>query len=428
MKVETESKSIQQFTNDFKDMVNTVTLNSLGFFFLDFLIPVVAIHLNASGSEMGVLFSLRTVGYLLSSSFVGILTDRYSRKNLVIIGSIGRGSSYFIMYLAIVFESISGLALGTTALGFMVGFYWIPFDALIADKSHKANRSKAYGFRSAAQGRGNLLGGIIGFTIFAYAMAYELSNFVVYLALPIFGLANFYAAYIFLRKVKEEAKISLIPTEVSDKTEDRINKTIPMIFFGSSLLLLFVILLSSINGSIARPFLIPYLLETLSSDPSIATLVYVPSALLSLSLAPRIGELADRLNIYVGVSIGSLCGAFITLLLINTNNLIMFAILLTLDTAIALTTGLMLTNMISRISQRHRGKILGFRSFFGDIGSIIGPIGGGILWDLFNKQTPFILSIGVEILLIPLFIIAIYYLKPYLTEKYDSNALVDVSS
>lgn len=428
MNMKTESKSIQQFTNDFKDMVNTVTFNSLGFFFLDFLIPVVAIYLNASGAEMGILFSLRTVGYLISSSFVGILTDRYSRKILVMVGSIGRGSSYFILYLAIVFETIAGLALGTTVLGFMVGFYWIPFNSLIADKSHKANRSKAYGFRTAAQGRGNLLGGIIGFTIFVYAMAYDLSNFVAYLALPIFGLANFYAAYIFLKKVKEEDKISLSLVDFSNKTENTKKQAFPLIFLGSGLLLLFVILLSSINGSIGRPFLIPYLLETLSSDPSIATLVYVPSALISLSLAPRIGELADRLNIYLGISIGSLCGAGITLLLITTNNLLIFAILLTLDTAIALTTGLMLTNMFSRISSRHRGKILGISSFFGDIGTLIGPIGGGILWDLFTKQTPFILSIGVEVLLIPFFIIAIYYLKPYLTEKYDSDKNFNASN
>ena len=111
----------------------------------------------------------------------------------------------------------------------------------------------------------------------------------------------------------------------------------------------------------------------------------------------------------------------ITLLLITTGNIYVFAILLTLDTTIALTTGLLLTNMISRISQKHRGKILGFCSFAEDIGALIGPIGGGILWDLYSKQTPFLLSIGVEIMLIPLFILAIFYLKPQISERYDSD-------
>ncbi|MHA2306067.1 MAG: MFS transporter, partial [Candidatus Hodarchaeales archaeon] len=418
------SNSNNRFTIDFKDMVNTITFNSLGFFFLDFLIPLVAIQLETSGTVMGILFSLRTFGYLFSSSFVGFLADRYSRKKLVIIGSFGRGCSYFIMYLAIVFGSISGLALGTTILGFMAGFFWIPFDALIAEKSHKENRSQAYGLRSAALGRGNLIGGIIGFSIFGYASSYELSRYITYFALPIFGFANFYASYIFFVRVREELKI-LNPTIDKSINESNLNRkgisSIPFILISSSLLLLFVILLSAINASISRPFLIPYLLETLSRDPTIATLVYIPSALVSLSLAPKIGKFVDRLNIYVGVSIGSLCGAIITLLLITTNNIFVFTILLTLDTTIALTTGLLLTNMISRISQKHRGKILGFRSFFEDIGALIGPIGGGILWDLYNRQTPFLLSIGVEIMLIPIFIVAIYFLKPQLSEKYDSE-------
>jgi len=129
-----------KFTDDFFTMINSVMYNSFGFFFLDFLIPVVAIALNATGAIMGVLFSLRMVGYFISASFVGFLTDRYQKKLLVAIGSLGRGISYFIMYFAIIFYSIVGLGFGTAFLGFFAGFYWIPLDALIAEKSHKNNR------------------------------------------------------------------------------------------------------------------------------------------------------------------------------------------------------------------------------------------------------------------------------------------------
>lgn len=78
MRNKIRSNSNKRFTIDFEDMVNTITYNSLGFFFLDFLIPLVAIiQLEASGTMMGIIFSLRTFGYLFSSSFVGFLTDRY---------------------------------------------------------------------------------------------------------------------------------------------------------------------------------------------------------------------------------------------------------------------------------------------------------------------------------------------------------------
>jgi MFS family permease len=423
----TTSKFTQKFTQDFRDMINSVTFNSFGFFFLDFLIPVVAIQLNASGTEMGILFSLRTFGYLISSSFVGFLTDKYSKRNLVILGSVGRGISYFLMYFAIAFESILGLSIGTAFLGFMAGYFWIPFNALIAEKSHKDNRSKAYGYRGSAQGRGSLIGAILGFTIFSISSGYGLSNFITYIALPVFGIANFYAGYIFLRKVNESEKI--IYSENDFETNNQPNNqndhsTSNLAIIIGLGLLLFAVLFASINYAIARPFLIPYLLETLSSDPTIAAMVWIPSGLISILLAPKLGEIADQINIYLGITIGSLCGALITYLLITSNDLLTFMILLTLDTTIATTTGLIFVNLVSRISQRHRGKVLGIRTIFEDLGALIGPIGGGILWDLFTRQTPFQISIIVEILLIPFFIISVYYLKPVLTEKYNKVRVI----
>lgn len=419
------SSITQRYTRDFRDMINSVTFNSFGFFFLDFLIPVVAIQLNATGTEMGILFSLRTFGYLISSSFVGFMTDKYSKRNLVILGSTGRGISYFLMYFAIVFESLIGLSFGTAFLGFMAGYFWIPFNTLIAEKSHKDNRSKAYGYRGSAQGRGSLIGAILGFTIFSISSGYGLSNFITYIALPVYGIANFYAGYIFLRKVNESEKI-IYAENNSNETNDLPNNQIGpkasnLATIAGLGLLLFAVLFASINYAIARPFLIPYLLKTLSSDPTIAAMVWIPSGLVSLLLAPKLGEIADQINIYLSITVSSLFGALITYLLITSNDLLTFMILLTLDTTIATTTGLVLMNLVSRISQRHRGKTLGIRTVFEDLGALIGPIGGGILWDLFTRQTPFLISIIAEIFLIPFFIISVYYLKPVLTEKYNNG-------
>lgn len=395
------STNTEPFTQDFFSMVSSIMYNSFGFFFLDFLIPFVAMILDASGAVMGVLFALRTVGYLLSSSFVGILTDRYQKKVLVAFGSVGRGLSYFLMYIAIIFSSLDGLAIGTTFLGFCAGFYWIPLNTLVAEKSHKNNRSQAYGYRTSAQARGELFGGIIGFSLLSTASSMGLSDVIAYAALPIFGLANFYAGYLFIARVNEYDKInSLAAIDINIKSNNttKIGELSRFYVIGLITILL-VMFLASVNGSIARPFLIPYFIGQISNDATIATLVYVPSGIVSLFLATRLGQLADKMNPYLGITIGSFSGALMTYLLINTNDIIVFALLLTFDVTIALTTGLVLMNMISRITVAHRGKILGFQQASSNIGNIVGPILGGILWDAYSVFTPFLISIVVEILL-----------------------------
>jgi MFS family permease len=109
-------------------------------------------------------------------------------------------------------------------------------------------------------------------------------------------------------------------------------------------------------------------------------------------------------------------GALVTFALINTSNLWIFAGLLIIDFTIVTTGGLILSNFISHVSKTHRGKIFGFQSTFSNFGAAVGPILGGILWDISSKL-PFIVSILVELALILPFVIAIFYLKPHLAEK-----------
>jgi MFS family permease len=54
-------------------------------------------------------------------------------------------------------------------------------------------------------------------------------------------------------------------------------------------------------------------------------------------------------------------------------------------------------------------------------GSIIGPILGGITLDFLGLQAPFLISILVELSLIPIYLFAIYLIKPRLTESFEEN-------
>jgi DHA1 family multidrug resistance protein-like MFS transporter len=409
-------------------MIKITIFNSLGFFFLDFLIPYVASQeLKAGGMDLGVIFSVIVVGYMISSPFVGIMTDRISKKLLVFIGSIGRGGAYFFLYIAIIMKSLLGLASGMFLLGFMAGFFWIPLDTLIAEKSSAANRSYAYGRHYSAEGIGQFFGAFIGFGILLIAIEITPNNsFLIYSALVVFGIVNILAGIYFFLFVDESIKYE--NTENVPVGESSIQNKIPSGLVIGLGLLFIVLFLSATNGSLAKPFLNVYLLENIENNPTLAALAFAPSGFVSMLLAPKLGEIADKTNPYLGISLASVLGAIITFALVSTSELWIFAILLIMDITIVTTGGLILSNFISRVSKSHRGKMFGFQSTFTGFGAIIGPILGGIVWDLFSPQAPFIVSIVVELALIPFFIIAIIYLMPHLAESLEEKENAEKNS
>lgn len=253
-------------------MIQIVILNSLGFFFLEFIIQYFASQqLNATGTQMGLIFSVHVFGQLISSFFTGIIADRIkSKTKLILLGSFGRGFAYFVFYTAIVLNSLIGLGIGGFTLGFFVGFFWIPFNTLIAEKSNKNNRSQAYGKRDSAIGKGLLIGSIIGFIIFSWGFQTTDNAFIIYCPILMFGIANFIAGILFILKVDESIKFMDSPIESNNSITEEISTAVfskPLLI--GSVFLLVVLLLSNVNGSLAKPFLNIYLLEVIESDPTI---------------------------------------------------------------------------------------------------------------------------------------------------------------
>ncbi|MFW9785081.1 MAG: MFS transporter, partial [Candidatus Heimdallarchaeota archaeon] len=144
------------------------------------------------------------------------------------------------------------------------------------------------------------------------------------------------------------------------------------------------------------------------------------TGLLATLFAPKLGTLVDKLHPLAGITITSSLGALMTWLLINASNIWIFSLLLLFDLAIGMSAGLIFQNLYSRISSEHRGKIFGIGDFFAFLGAVIGPVIGGVVTDLFiSDKLPFIISIFVELSLIPLYVAAVYLLLPHLAESFE---------
>ncbi|NVM19804.1 MAG: hypothetical protein HWN80_19030, partial [Candidatus Lokiarchaeota archaeon] len=75
--------------------------------------------------------------------------------------------------------------------------------------------------------------------------------------------------------------------------------------------------------------------------------------------------------------------------------------------------------IMSRVSIKHRGKIFGLNMWIDQLGRVIGPLIGGILWDTLTYDAPFVISIYIGLALIPIFILGIRILSPNMVEQVD---------
>jgi len=426
-----------KLTPDFIPMIRIIFWNSVGFFFFSFLIPFVTVQLlGATGIELGIMFAIQTTGGLISAPIVGYLTDRVSRKLLILIGSFGRAACYILMYMGIIFSSLVVFAVGMFVLGFFAGFFWTPLDTLISEKSNKANRSFAFGKRGGMIGKGNLLGSAISFIVFGLANFFVPENLLlVYSPLLLFAGSNIFGGITFHLKVDEHLTLdkhvfnlfpsavepSLISKEpVIQDTVIKSKKNLAVGFFIGFSVLTIAFMMSSMNQSLAYPFFQVYLIEELKvEDPIMVMAIYFPSQILSLLFAPKIGKIADKINPIIGIVFVSGLGALVTSLIINSTSGLMFGIILLFDSTFAWGGNLILQNVLSRISKIHRGKIFGLAQWLSLFGAVLGPVLGGFAWDALGPSAPFVISIFIELSVIPLYAIAIKALKPYMAEKVE---------
>ena len=125
-----------KFTSDFNSVIFIVLWNSLGFFFIEFIMAyLIKQVLGYPATQLGLFFSFITFGGLISSSFIGYLTDRFSKRILVMVGSFGRGLSYFGLYISIILQSLIGMYISAFLLGLGAYVFWNPLDSIISEKS-----------------------------------------------------------------------------------------------------------------------------------------------------------------------------------------------------------------------------------------------------------------------------------------------------
>jgi DHA1 family multidrug resistance protein-like MFS transporter len=412
---------------DFQNIIKIARWNYIGIAFIEFLLPYFSKEiLNASGTEIGLIISFTLLGVIISSFVTGFLVKKIGSKPLMVIASIGRGITYLAMYFAFVFGSIYALMIAAFIKGAFVGIFEVSFEVLVSDKSHKTRRSYAFGKLISSKGVVLFIGGIIGFVVYGILNYFNQSIFLQLTPMILFSGAMVLTGFRLNLKIKEtESDYEIENTQkqepvsiIEPEFEEPIKKLKSSKGFLIGIILLFISLfLTSVNDFITNPFIQVYLTDVFNSSFWLVLLAYTPGAIVSYILAPQFGKIADKINPYWGISIVSVAGALLTLWLVNVTHIWMFGVIFLLDRGFALTGALLVKSFVSRISIEKRGRNLGFSWSIANIGGIIGPIVGGILYDSYRPAMPFIVSIFVELGLILFYIVGIYKTRNNMEEK-----------
>ena len=414
------SKKNSKTTADFDKMIKVIFFNSFGFFYYLFLLSYIpAKYFNASGLQIGLIFSINIIGYLISSIIIGLLSDKYGnqKKLFVSIGSFGRGFALLFMYLAINFKSIEFFTGAIFFQGLIVMFFWTPLDMLISEKSDKEYRTIAFAKKEYLIGIGSFVGtllafGILGFSTYLFPQIIWLF----YSPLVIFALCNIYAGIKFHFDVTDDVKEILDLGHNNTQKIKRGQKKNKRVITGF-ILLLIVMGLISINNTFANPFLQAYLIENIVQDPMIIMLIYFPAHIFAKMLAPKLGRFSLHVNIYFAITIICVFGAISTWMVISTTSGLVFSVVLLLDSLFVTAEEIIMKDYSSKISKKHRGKIFSALSFIKFSGAIVAPMIGGLFWDNFGHKIPFQITIIVEIVLITPYLLAIYFIIPKKNEN-----------
>jgi MFS family permease len=360
-------------------------------FALEFAFPTYLEDAGKSYLEIGALISLAAVAGFLIDLPLGTLSDKLSRKKLMIAGlTLSILSAAFIFY----YKNNLGLLASFLIWGVAFQIWRVPRDAIFASHTDNIERGEEYGLDIEVRYIGQTIGALLAGVILTYA--------------GISGIVNFYAILliscilILFLTLKETKHSHLKPAIDSITNPSTIISPIKELkqMGNAELILLTYAMLFMVWGQILlvyQPLL--YGPDVLNIPPEYGGLLMACFSLPGIFLSYPAGKLADKHGRKLILTIGlTIMGASLTMFSITQPliHLYIFALLTSVGWAISLPA---LNSLIIDQSYGHKkGIIAGLLNFFMDLGMILGPILGGILAQIYGIKSAF-LAMGLIFLL-----------------------------
>jgi DHA1 family multidrug resistance protein-like MFS transporter len=362
--------------------------------------PLFFSSVGLSRGENGILISIGTFAGILSSIAAGILSNRYGRKKILLIGTL----LYSVIFFVFIYAGSSFNVLMVLRFIEGLGFYVMPVmvTTMAADIFPPGERGKAMGLFSSAGGVGSLIGPLVS------PLLITGNNYTVYFLFS--GGFVAVSAIAMLLFVKETLSKEKMQTNNAKSTKIDIPGFLRSAWGLGAVVGIFLIavLIYRTGLTMIDPFLSLFFKDMLHIELTEMSYIFAAKALATIIFSPLAGILVDRSGKKIAILIGIV---MVVVTLIGYTIPGGFLWLITLNSLYGITWALnmtaMNTFMADLLSPEMRGFGLGLQSSISQQSSTIGSLFSGFLIDAYGYNFVFYLAAAfcvVALVLIQVFV------------------------
>jgi len=355
---------------------------SFPFGILAFVLPIYGKELGATALEVGGFFSATSLVPVIVRPFLGRVLDRWGRRPFLLLGLLGYAVAMVVFCLA---DTILLLTIARFVQGLGQAFLWLSAYTIVADVADETGRGHDFGSIDEAASRGALIGTMAGFfLIFTLEGAgLDLTHvwfwvFAAYTAPALVALWNGW------RGVGETR-----PEAVLQPVESRPISAQLVALMG-------IVFVTGASSAMVWPLLMVFLQDALNADVRTLTWAYLPAALISSFLPSRMGRIADCLGRKMPMMAGLFVGALASALIPHLRSIVPLIVLWAVE-SLGYTASMPAERaFVADIAgEDTRGTSYGLYTFAYFLGSALGPLAGGWLYDNLGHAMPFYLNAAV---------------------------------
>jgi MFS transporter, DHA1 family, multidrug resistance protein len=351
-----------------------VMLGSLPMTMLAFLLPLYAKQFGANALRIGGLFAVAQVMTVLCRPVIGWGIDRWGRRGFCLAGLVCYAGAMGVYALA---SSIMSLYLAQLLNGLATACTWTAVYTITSELAPAATQGEALGRVDEYAHRGALYGMGLALALLSW---WPLETALRALFLSYMALAGI-AVVMAWKQVPETWTAP--PPQAGRQSRA----------FGPLVRVLLLVFLSYLCTALLRPVFIVFVHDELTHDVRLLALAFVPAVLLESILPSRLGHLSDRWGrrplIIAGLTwmgLSCLCLPLYSALAWT----IAWWTLKTLGLATALPPQKALISDLT--ADATRGTGYGLHTFATSLGSAVGPLVGGWVYDTRGHTAPFVLT------------------------------------